>query len=283
MDQASTISEMLSVERIDASTYLARNLRGPSPVVFGGQILAQLVDVASECVPGKELQSLHTVFSRGGLPDEPLHIHVTPLQDGRTYAALSIAVRQGDRLCTQSVALLHDPEPDFVRYSSDPPSVAGPEDAPSRPATHPWWELRVVDDVDIQDPDVIGPPELYVWSRFLDVPAGLAASQAMLAFASDGLLIGTAMRPHKGVGQALAHVAISTSVVAQTVSFHEPFDAAQWHLLAHRSPYAGRGRSYGQADVFTEDGRLVASYSQENMIREMPADRAPGVGRRAKY
>jgi acyl-CoA thioesterase II len=103
----------------------------------------------------------------------------------------------------------------------------------------------------------------------------LTASQALLAFASDGFLIATAMRLHKGVGQSLAHVTISTSVVAQTISFHEPFDAREWLLLAHRSSYAGRGRSHGQADVFTEDGRLVASYTQDNIIRHMPAGRAP--------
>ena len=39
-------------------------------------------------------------------------------------------------------------------------------------------------------------------------------------------------------------------------------------------PY-GRGRSYGRADVFTEDGRLVASYVQENMIRDFPAGGQP--------
>ena len=38
-------------------------------------------------------------------------------------------------------------------------------------------------------------------------------------------------------------------------------------LLAHECPYAGRGRSFGTADVFTEDARSVASYVQTNMIR----------------
>ena len=106
--------------------------------------------------------------------------------------------------------------------------------------------------------------------------------QALLAFASDGFLIATAMRPHKGVGQALAHVTISTTVMAQTLSFHEPFRADEWLLLAHHSPYAGRGRSYGRADVFTEDGRLVASYAQENVIRNLPEGQRPPPGQRAK-
>jgi acyl-CoA thioesterase len=45
-------------------------------------------------------------------------------------------------------------------------------------------------------------------------------------------------------------------------------------LLAHEAPYAGRGRTYGRADVFTEDGRLVASFIQDGMVRTISADAA---------
>ena len=83
------------------------------------------------------------------------------------------------------------------------------------------------------------------------------------------------------MGQALAHVTISTTVMAQTLSFRERFRADEWLLLAHHSPYAGRGRSYGRADVFTEDGHLVASYAQENMIRNFPEEQRPPPGQRA--
>ncbi len=87
------------------------------------------------------------------------------------------------------------------------------------------------------------------------------------------------MRPHEGLSQADAHVRVSTTVLSQTIAFHEPIDGSQWLLLAHRSPYAGRGRSYGRADVWQGD-TLVASFVQENMIRGLPAGRSAG-GRRA--
>jgi acyl-CoA thioesterase-2 len=275
-----SVAEMLDLEEVGSGQYVAKNLPGPSPVVFGGQILAQTVAAAALSVPDKQIKSLHTVFARGGAPDAPLELDVEVLQNGRTFASLSLSVHQGDRMCTRSVALLHEPEPDLIRYGADPPSVSPSDQTPSRTGGHPWWELRVVDDVDLQDPDQVGPPELYVWSRFDGVPEVEFAHPALLAFASDGFLIATAMRPHKGVGQAIAHVTISTNVVAQTLSFHEPFRADEWHLLAHHSPYAGRGRSFGRADVFTHDGRLVASYMQENIIRDFRADHGPGSGRR---
>jgi acyl-CoA thioesterase II len=107
-----------------------------------------------------------------------------------------------------------------------------------------------------------------VWVRFEGAPDDLTTSQALLAYASDGFLIGTAMRPHKGVGQAQAHEALSTGVISHTLTFHDPFRASDWLLLAQASPYAGRGRAYGRADVFSADGRLVASFVQDSMIRQ---------------
>jgi acyl-CoA thioesterase II len=161
--------------------------------------------------------------------------------------------------------------------------VDGPSAA--APSTHggDWWEIRTVGAVDLSDPDAVGPAELFVWTRFPGAPDDLTTSRALLAYATDGFLIGTAMRPHPGVGQALAHTAISTSVITHTLTFHEPFDAGQWLLLAQESPYAGRGRSYGRGTVFTEDGRLVASFVQENMIRAYPKGRAPQAGEKANY
>ena len=84
----------------------------------------------------------------------------------------------------------------------------------------------------------------------MGAPADPVLDQALLAFATDGFLIGTAMRPHEGVGQSQAHVTLATGVISHTLTFHEPAPAGDWLLLSHHSPYAGHGRSYGRADVF---------------------------------
>jgi len=75
------------------------------------------------------------------------------------------------------------------------------------------------------------------------------------------------MRPHRGIGEALAHRELSTGVLAITISFHDPVRVDEWMLYAHESTHAGRGLSYSRAQVFTQDGRLVASFSQESMLR----------------
>ena len=243
-------------------------------VVFGGQLLAQSLVAALAGHEGKQAKTLHTVFARGASPEEPLDIVVDPMHAGRAFASSTVTISQGDRLCTRSIVLLTADEPDLIRHADPAPRLAPPDD---ESADGPGeWEVRVVDDVDISDPELTGPPDLDVWTRFPGAPEDPTTNQALLAFATYGFLIGTAMRPHPGVGQAQAHVTLTTGVISHTITFHEPFAARDWLLLSHHSPYAGRGRSYGRADVFRPDGALVASYVQDAMIRAKDSAR-PGA------
>ena len=256
---------------------------GAGAVVFGGQLLAQTIVAAATVDPAKSVKSVHTVFARGASTDRPLEFAVDVMQQGRSFASATVTISQGERLCTRSLVLLHAPDPDLIRHQDAAPEV--PSAAESTPSAHGagFWEVRTVGGVDIADPDAVGPPRLDVWTRFPDAPDDPNLNQALLAFATDGFLIGTAMRPHAGVGQALAHRSISTSVITHTLTFHGPVDASGWLLLDQESPVAGAGRSYGRAHVFTEDGRLVASFVQDNMVRAFPEGQQPGGAVPSKF
>jgi acyl-CoA thioesterase-2 len=278
------LMDVLALEPSGEGRFTARNVdTGRGGVVFGGQILAQVVMAGATADPSKVVQSVHTVFARGGDLAKPLDIEVEPMHAGRALASATVTVRQGERLCARSLVLLSAVEPDLVRHADPLPAVGGPADAVPSGGEGDFWEIRVVGGVSLTDPAAVGPPELCVWSRFPGAEATGTLGQALLSYATDGFLIGTAMRPHEGIGQSMAHVEISTSVLTHTLTFHEPIDAGAWHLLAHESPYAGRGRSYGRARVFTEDGRLVASFVQDNMIRAFPEGQRPGTGQRSKF
>ena len=275
---------VLDLEPAGDGRFRAQNFAaGPGGVVFGGQLLGQTIVAGATVDPTKQVRSVHTVFARGGALDQPLDIDVEALHVGRALASATVTVRQGERLCTRSLVLLSADEPDLIRFGAESPAVGGPNEAVPSPGEGGFWEVRVVGGVSLTDPDEIGSPELCVWSRFPGAKATGVLGQALLAYATDGFLIGTAMRPHPGIGQSMAHVSVSTSVLTHTISFHEPIDAGAWYLLAQESPYAGRGRSYGRADVFSEDGRLVASFAQENMIRSFPEGRRPDSGARSSF
>jgi acyl-CoA thioesterase-2 len=253
------IAAALRLEEIDTDRYVGQNVAGPQGVIFGGQLLAQAVVAAARSVPDMQVKSMHTVFTRGGRPDQSVTLDVQRLNEGRTFGCAEVSIRQGDRLCTRSLVLLDRPDADLIEHHDAMPDVAPPESCRPGTSVERGWDVRIVDDVDVADPDALGPPELFVWSRFADVPAEKSASQA------------------------LAHVSISTSVITQTLAFHDTFDAGEWLLLAHTSSYAGRGRSHGRAHVFSTDGRLVASFVQENMIRAFAPDREPVDGVKSKY
>ncbi len=272
----------LELEPVGEGRYRAGNVAtGLGGVVFGGQLLAQTIVAGATVDADKSVKTVHTVFARGASPDAPLDLDVDVVHRGRALASASVTVRQGERICTRSTVLLSADEPDLIRHAGPAPDAGRPEDAP--PSSHggSWWEIRTVGGVDVGDPDATGPAELLVWTRFPDAPRAGVRSQAVLAYATDGFLIGTAMRPHAGVGQSMAHVSISTSVLSHTLTFHEPVDATRWHLLAHESPYAGHGRAYGRAHVFDESGALVASFVQDAMIRDFPEGHRPEPGGRA--
>jgi acyl-CoA thioesterase-2 len=261
----------LTLEPTGPGTFRAPNVTfGHGGPVFGGQLLGQTIVGALSGQEGKAVKTVHTVFARAGSTDSPVAISVEPLHAGRSFASSTVTISQGERVCTRSLVLLSADEPDLIRHAEGPTTTSTPET--STPGEHVpgAWEVRIGDGVDVADPDAVGPAELDVWTRFVGAPDDGPTNQALLAFATDGFLIGTAMRPHAGVGQSQAHVTLTTGVVSHTLTFHEPCRAGDWLLLEHESPYAGRGRAYGRADVFQADGRLVASFVQDSMIRPTP-------------
>jgi acyl-CoA thioesterase-2 len=283
VDRNDAAAVLLDLHPVGEGRYEARNLgEGHGGVVVGGQMLAQALVAATRVVPDKEVLSVHAVFARGAAPEQPLQLDVDTMHAGRSFASATVTVSQDGRICARSVVLLHEPDPDLIRHADPFPTVAEAEAMPAAASGTDGREVRVVDGVDIND-SAAGPAELRLWTRFPSAPDDLVTSQALLAYVSSEFLIGTAMRPHEGIGQAMAHLSVSTTVLTHTVSFHEPFNAGDWLLLDHRSSYAGRGRSQGHASVFAPDGRLVATLSQVNMIRGFPPGHAPTGDARAKY
>jgi acyl-CoA thioesterase-2 len=274
MRDLSELLQSLDLESTGENRYRATNVGAGRDVIFGGQILGQSIVAAHRDQPDKEVKTIHTIFARGGQVSEPIEISVDPMHGGRTFGSVTVTVWQGSRLCARSLVLLHQPEPDLIRHEASPPEVDPPDATPVHEYEFNGYEIGIVGGVDVSDPDATGPAELPAWVRFKGAPDDLLISQALLAWSTDGFLIGTAMRPHKGVGQGQAHQDISTGVISHTLTFHEPFRADQWMLLAQESPYAGRGRSYGRAHVFTEDGRHIASFVQDAMIRHFPQGRS---------
>lgn len=256
----------LTLEPVGDDRYRASNIASEHNVVFGGQLLGQSVMAGLAGQEAKTVKTIHTVFARAASPEAPLDITVERMHGGRSVASSTVTISQGDQICTRSLVLLSADEADVIRHADTPRSPSSPDDL-GEIRSSGAWEVGIVGEVDVNDPELVGPPELDVWVRFVGAPTDPATDQALVAYSTDGFLIGTAMRPHRGVGQSQAHRTLSTGVLSHTLTYHEPCPASEWHLIQQWSSYAGHGRSYGRGDIFRADGQLAASFVQDAMIR----------------
>jgi uncharacterized protein (DUF427 family)/acyl-CoA thioesterase len=236
-------------------------------VIEGGQLLGEAIVAASKSIPGQRVTSASMIFSRAARFDAAHEIAVEVLRRGRGFSTLETRTLQAGKLCSAGMLLLDAGAPDTLRGAAKPPDVPPPEACPPLDMGVTGRELRTVDDAYRRQAEV-GPAEIFTWARFRDAPAHAHLHAALLAQSTTHWTIAAAMRPHEGVSEAEAHVTLSTGILATTIAFHDEVDVTEWLLYANPAIYAGRGLAQGEGRVFTRDGRLVASYTVQAMIRE---------------
>jgi acyl-CoA thioesterase II len=269
----STLERMIAifdVEPVDPALmcFVGDSDGGGRRVVDGSQILAQSLVAAGKALPGRTVRSAHALFVSVADPAKPLEFTVTPVRAGRSFASATVTVSQGDRTCVTSTVLLDHPQPDVIRHDRwTGPPVAGPEAA--YPAEMPLRgrQLRIEGIREHNSPDEVGPPIMDAWLHYDTVPQRDDLRRALLTHFTGHLSVATTMRAHAGIGTAQAHQTISTAPMAIGVSFHDPVQWDGWLRYHHESTYVGAGMSYVRGQVLTEEGRLVASFTQEAMIR----------------
>ena len=87
---------------------------------------------------------------------------------------------------------------------------------------------------------------------------------AFLAYMSDMDFMSTSMLPH---GPALASYTLQGATLDHAMWFHRPFRADEWLLFTKESPSAAGSRGFVRGSFFDRDGVLVASTTQECLIR----------------
>lgn len=257
--------------------------------LYGGQVVAQALAACQRTVAGRDVHSCHAYFVRAGDPALPIDFAVERDTDGRSFSARRVVVGQAGRAILTMSASFHAPE-DGPSHHLPMPDVPSPVAVEAESATisaiadrlpprhRPFWlndmgfDFRVVEKTDPFGFDPV-PATRHVWLKLRHtIGDDPAEHQRLFAYASDLYMMHTGLLP---LGLGWADPRLQDASLDHAIWFHDRFRVDEWLLYALDSPAAGHGRTIGRGLVFTQDGRLVATATQEGLIR-MPPGWRPG-------
>jgi len=274
--------------------------------VFGGQVLGQALAAASQTVvDGLSVHSLHAYFVRAGQPDHPIIYDVRRIRDGNSFATRSVAAKQEGQWIFTMQASFQKPEGYSVCHQAQMPDVPDPESLPDEherykqllqnpdvePLVKQLMKLRkrenhpidvrvILDSLNWNTEEArkkrekyalsgLGMPSQMLWFRVRErLPDDEHVHHSVLAYQSDAELLSTARveLPWRSFWSARPMMAS----LDHAMWFHHPFPrwrADDWLLYVMYSPRLTGARGLSHGHIFTRDGWLVVSCSQEGLIR----------------
>ncbi|MEM7543720.1 MAG: acyl-CoA thioesterase domain-containing protein [Pseudomonadota bacterium] len=251
---------------------------------YGGHFLGQATAAAQLSVaPDRYIHSLHGYFLRGGVPGEPYDYHVENVRDGRTFSHRRVTAMQNGKAMFDLLAAFMAAE-DGRRIKSEPPEDFGDLPEPeSLPRYHEMmanldeqplpeeWALRE-HGVDIrninapwneQGPSARGGIRHWIRSNGT-APNNRALHAAMLAYQSDESVSDNILIPF---GLTWGTPGITFVSLDHAMWFHREVDLNEWHFVEQWPEAGGHGRGLAHGKVWSRSGELIASFSQEALMR----------------
>jgi len=269
----------LDLRQLGDTSFEGDSLLMPGGRVFGGQVLGQALIAAGRTVAGdRHAHSLHGYFLRAGDATKPITFEVERLRDGRSFSARRTHAFQDGRALLSMIASFHEaqdgPEHQVTMPEVPPPSaIASGIDvlAPYEGhASADFWlhsapfDVRHVEGSLFLGSDARPKPYQSAWMRVRQpVNADELTHRALLAFGCDQVMLEPLLRQH---GASWATQGMSFASLDHAMWWHRPARADEWLLFVQDAPTAQGGRGLTGTWIFSEDGSLVASASQEGMI-----------------
>ena len=272
---------LLGLERIEDNIFRGESRDIGSPQVFGGQVLGQALSAAQNTVEGRVAHSLHAYFLRRGDINARIVYEVDRARDGGSFSNRRVVAIQHGRPILNMAASFQVPETG-LEHQAAMPDVPGPEGlkplhefARELPDSVPMkmrrfltanrpFEFRPVQPVELEA-RVKRPPAAQVWIRAVDsLPDDQALHQNLLAYVSDYELLGVSTLPHN---LSFIRDNVIMASLDHALWFHRSFRIDDWLLYSIDSPNASGARGLSRGQFFTAGGELVASTSQEGLVR----------------
>jgi acyl-CoA thioesterase-2 len=273
--------KVLTLERLELNLFRGESRDIGSPQVFGGQVLGQALSAASATVENRPAHSLHAYFLRRGDFHSPIVYEVDRARDGKHFSTRRIvAIQHGEQIFNMSASF--QSEESGLEHQSEMPDVPRPEELPDLETF--WREhlagapVHVKRMLERKRPFEFRPvdPQIYlsreklparknIWFRAVAaLPDDQSLHRCLLAYVSDFNLLDTALLPH---GMSVVSPNLAIASIDHAMWFHRRVRVDDWLLYTIDSPSASGARGFSRGEVYSLDGTLVASTSQEGMLR----------------
>ncbi|MCH1550098.1 MAG: acyl-CoA thioesterase II [Pseudomonadales bacterium] len=274
--------DLLDLEEIEQNHYLATSPNEGWQRVYGGQVIGQALVAASRTIDEtRQAHSLHGYFLRPGDTEVPILYKVDRIRDGQSFSTRSVvAIQKGKPIFTLSISFQIDEQ--GPAHQLEMPQVPPPEHFIDDDILHAqqaenWPEeyqtafngvsaiqVRQIDPLDLLNPKASAPNQMCWMKTRESLPDGLRLHQCVLAYLSDWSLLDTATRPH---AISFLQDNVQMASLDHAMWFHRPFRADEWLLYVQDSPFGGGARGYNRGLIFDRSGTLVASATQEGLLR----------------
>jgi len=101
------------------------------------------------------------------------------------------------------------------------------------------------------------------------LPDNPVLHQNLLTYVSDYELLGVATLPH---GLSFTRGSVIMASLDHALWFHSEVKMDEWLLYAMDSPASSGARGLVRGQIFSQDGRLMASTAQEGLMRVVAPD-----------
>ena len=274
---------LLELERLEANLF-----RGPSRDigtnrVYGGQVLGQAIKAAQYTVEeNRNIHSLHAYFLREGDHNAPIIYEVDRSRDGKSFSARRVvAIQFGRPIFTLSASFQINEE--GLEYGITMPDVPDPNQLLSvteyksksldklpekfqrlMKLSAPF-DLKPVGLVEALESGDFSPCR-HFWVKTVDkLPADPQLHRSILAYVSDYGLLTTTLLPH---GLRFPDSDLMMASIDHAMWFHHPFSIDNWLLYSCEAISTSNARGLARGNFFQEDGKLIASTTQEGLVRQ---------------
>ena len=286
MTSVADLLNILHLNQEDNNTFTGTSKTVGSPNVFGGQVLAQALNAAYRTINnGRVLHSMHSYFLEAGNLDLPIDYQVGVMRDGGSFSVRRVTASQNGNTIFILSASFHKIEKGHEHQIQMDTDVKMPEDLMSwTDLLNTYGELlpkktkiflEIPRPVEFKPTHINNPleqkdlpPVSDVWFKLKgDVSSlDLAISQQILTYISDYNILSVALQPHA----SKAHWGnTQTASLDHSMWYFRDFDFTDWLLFSLESPSTSNARGFAKGNIFTREGKLVASVAQEGLMRPM--------------